>query len=172
MDDTSTSMSIDDARLEHLATDVGDELKRKGWVLTVAESCTGGWVAKTITDVAGSSAWFDRGYVTYSNAAKQDLLGVSHATLERHGAVSEETVRAMAGGALTRSGADVALAVSGVAGPDGGTDAKPVGLVWFAWALRTGFVISRAERFPGDRDAVRRAAVVTVLDGVLRQVGH
>lgn len=171
MDYTDNRSAPDDARLEQLARAVGDVLERRGQRLTAAESCTGGWIAKTVTDVAGSSGWFDRSVVTYSNAAKQELLGIDSRLLERHGAVSEDVVRAMAEAALERSGADVAVAVSGVAGPDGGSQSKPVGLVWFGWALRSGFVISRPERFPGDRDAVRRAAVGTALEGVLRQLG-
>ncbi len=171
MDYTDTRSAPDDARLEQLARAVGVALDRRGQRLTAAESCTGGWIAKTVTDVAGSSGWFDRAVVTYSNAAKQELLGIEPQLLERHGAVSEEVVRAMAEAALERSGADVALAVSGVAGPDGGSPSKPVGLVWFGWALRSGFVISRPERFRGDRDAVRRAAVGVSLEGVLRQLG-
>ncbi|WP_290647802.1 nicotinamide-nucleotide amidase [Aquisalimonas sp.] len=169
--DTSLARTPDDARLEQLAGAVGEALRAAGQVVTVAESCTGGWIAKTLTDVSGSSAWFERGVVTYSNAAKIDLLGVPPDLLERHGAVSEEVVRAMAEGALERSGAGVAVAVSGVAGPDGGTAAKPVGLVWFGWSLRSGFVISRAERLAGDRDTVRRASVAVALEGVLRQIG-
>ena len=171
MDYTDTRSAPDDARLEELAHAVGEALQRRGQRLTAAESCTGGWIAKAVTDIPGSSGWFDRSVVTYSNAAKQEFLGIEPTLLERHGAVSDEVVRAMAEAALERSGADVALAVSGVAGPDGGSDSKPVGLVWFGWALRSGFVISRPERFPGDRDAVRRAAVGVSLEGVLRYLG-
>ena len=142
-------------------------LRDRGWRLATAESCTGGWVAKCVTDVAGSSTWFDRGFVTYSNAAKREMLGVREGTLERHGAVSEQTVSEMAAGALGRSVADVALSVSGIAGPDGGTSDKPVGTVWFAWKAREAAVVTERRYFDGDRDAVRRQAVMVALEGVL-----
>ncbi|MFV8834212.1 nicotinamide-nucleotide amidase [Aquisalimonas sp.] len=170
MDYTVSANAPAESRLAVLAEAVGAALADKRQVLTTAESCTGGWIAKTVTDVAGSSGWFHRGVVTYSNDAKAELLGVSPEQLARFGAVSEEVVRAMAEGALARSGADVAVAVSGVAGPDGGSESKPVGLVWFGWALGSGFVISRPERFPGGRDDVRRASVAVALEGVLRQL--
>ncbi len=170
MDYTDTRNTPDDTRLGQLAGAVGDALRQRGLRLTAAESCTGGWIAKLVTDVPGSSEWFERSVVTYSNAAKLDLLGVDPAVLERHGAVSDEVVRAMAEGALERSDADVAVAVTGVAGPDGGSERKPVGLVWFGWALRSGFLVSRPERFPGDRDAVRRCAAGVAMEGVLRQL--
>jgi len=153
-----------------LAVAVGEALLQYGARVATAESCTGGWIAKVLTDIAGSSAWFERGWVTYSNAAKQQDLGVSAALLDSHGAVSEPVVLAMARGALERSGAEFALAVSGVAGPAGGTAAKPVGTVWTAWAWRTAVgVVSRAERsqFPGDREAIRRQTVVFALEGLL-----
>ena len=153
-----------------LAVAVGEALLRRGARVATAESCTGGWIAKVCTDIAGSSAWFERGWVTYSNAAKQQDLGVSTALLDSHGAVSEPVVLAMALGALERSGAEFAVAVSGVAGPAGGTAAKPVGTVWTAWAWRNeGAVESRAERsqFPGDREAIRRQTVVFALEGLL-----
>ena len=120
--------------LYDLATQVGRALLRRQWTLTTAESCTGGWIAKVLTDVPGSSEWFERGVVTYSNQAKMDMLEVKEATLAAHGAVSAETVAEMARGGLARSQAQVAVAVSGVAGPDGGTPDKPVGTVWMAWA--------------------------------------
>jgi len=134
--------------------------------MAAAESCTGGWIAKCCTDRAGSSAWFERGFVTYSNAAKTDLLGVDAALLERAGAVSEAVARAMAAGALGRSAADVALAVTGIAGPDGGTPDKPVGTVWFAWAVG-GPVAAECVRFEGGREAVRRQSVRYALEGLL-----
>lgn len=158
-----------DAALEKLARRVGRHLQAAGLKLTLAESCTGGWIAKAITDVPGSSAWFETGFVTYGNAAKQRLLGVKAATLKRHGAVSETTVLEMARGALGVSGADVAVAVSGIAGPDGGTPEKPVGLVWFAWAHRRGGrvqVKAVSRRFSGDRARVRGQAVAYALRGV------
>jgi nicotinamide-nucleotide amidase len=149
---------------------VGERLQAGRETLATAESCTGGWIAKALTDVAGSSAWFGWGVVTYSNEAKQSLLGVPAAVLEIHGAVSEPVVRAMAEGALAASGAGHAVAVSGVAGPDGGTADKPVGTVWFAWARRAADgprVRSAVHRFDGDRAAVRRQSVRAALEGVL-----
>lgn len=154
-----------------LATQVGRDLKACGWTMTTAESCTGGWIAKRMTDVAGSSQWFDRGFITYSNEAKQDMLGVKTQTLMDHGAVSGEVVHEMATGALSNSRADVAVAVSGIAGPDGGTKEKPVGTVWIAWATRLGEVRAECFCFDGDRDAVRRQAVITSLEGVLAMAG-
>ena len=158
-----------DTGLQALAVEVGEALRAAGQRLITAESCSGGWVAKTCTDIAGSSAWFDSALVAYSNAAKQRLLGVSPATLARHGAVSRETAEAMALGAQADLADRVSLAITGIAGPGGGSADKPVGLVWFAWA-RTGPVV-RAESvmFRGDRDAVRRQSVAHALHGLL---GH
>jgi nicotinamide-nucleotide amidase len=153
--------------MEHLAKTVGERLRARAQQLVTAESCTGGWVAQVVTAVAGSSAWFERGFVTYSNSAKQELLGVRTETLARHGAVSEETAREMALGALARSKADVAVAVTGVAGPSGGSPEKPVGTVCFAWADRRG-ACSEKRHFSGDRESVRRQSVVHALEGVLR----
>jgi nicotinamide-nucleotide amidase len=153
--------------LDALAVQVGARLKERGWLLATAESCTGGWVAQVVTSVSGSSEWFERGFVTYSNDAKRDMLGVRAATLERHGAVSEETAREMAAGALAASRAHVAVAITGVAGPTGGTPGKPVGLVCLAWAVRGGAVESTTRRFGGDREAVRRESVVLGLQGVI-----
>jgi nicotinamide-nucleotide amidase len=135
-----------------------------------AESCTGGWIAKLITDVPGSSAWFERGFVTYSDIAKQEMLGVRETTLAAHGAVSAATVQEMALGALANSHAQVAVAVSGIAGPDGGSPEKPVGLVWLGWALEHGPAQCRRQVFPGDREAVRRQAVAAALQGLLDMV--
>ena len=149
-----------------LAQRVGRELTTAGALLVTAESCTGGWVAQAVTSVSGSSAWFERGFVTYSNAAKQEMLGVARETLERHGAVSEATARAMALGALRRGRGTIAVAVTGVAGPTGGTPAKPVGLVCFAWATHGG-ARTESRRFSGDRENVRRQAVARALQGVL-----
>ena len=152
--------------MDELAKKVGERLKAAGAQLVTAESCTGGWVAQAVTAIAGSSSWFERGFVTYSNDAKQELLGVTKQTLEAHGAVSEETAREMADGALKRSKGTIALAVTGVAGPGGGTREKPVGMVCCAWAdgkkLR-----SETRRFSGDRDSVRRQSVIRALQGVL-----
>ena len=152
---------------EDLAATVGRVLREQQLVIATAESCTGGWLAKRITDVGGSSAWFDRGFVTYSNDAKHDELGVNESTLLTHGAVSEETAREMAEGTLHSTPADLAVAVTGVAGPDGGTDAKPVGTVWLAWAWRNHETRTQLRRFSGDRENVRRAAVNAALAGVL-----
>jgi nicotinamide-nucleotide amidase len=135
-------------------------------MLVTAESCTGGWVAQAVTSIAGSSSWFERGYVTYSNAAKRELLGVKAATIRRHGAVSEETAREMAAGALARSRGTISLAVTGVAGPSGGSAAKPVGMVCFAWA-RGRRLRSETRRFRGGREAVRRQSVMRALEGLL-----
>ena len=153
--------------LYELAAQVGIALRTRSRTLAMAESCTGGWIAKVITDVPGSSGWFDRGFVTYSNAAKTDLLGVRPATIDRHGAVSAEVVAEMAAGALERSPADVVIAVSGIAGPDGGTQDKPVGTVYLAWALRGGLVQTEIRHFPGNRDEVRLETVAAALQGML-----
>lgn len=158
------------AGLAELAERVGAALAAGGRMLVTAESCTGGWIAKLLTDIPGSSAWFERGYVTYSNAAKEELLAVRPATLAAHGAVSEAVVREMAAGALAASRAGVAVAVSGIAGPDGGTPAKPVGTVWLAWATEAEVRV-RGQRFEGDRAAVRAAAVAEALRGILDIVG-
>jgi nicotinamide-nucleotide amidase len=147
---------------------LGERLLARGWLLATAESCTGGGIAAAVTDVGGSSAWFDRGFVTYSNAAKQDMLGVPEATLAAHGAVSEATARAMAAGALARSAASITVAVTGVAGPTGGSPAKPVGTVWIAYALVDGRVHARRYRFDGDRAAVRLATVERALADLIR----
>ena len=153
--------------LTDLAQALGERLSKRNMMLVTAESCTGGWVAQAVTAVPGSSDWFERGFVTYTNTAKQEMLGVSVDTLEQHGAVSEETVREMAQGALQHSHAQIALAVSGVAGPSGGSALKPVGTVCFGWAKKGAEPISRKMQFSGDREAVRRQAVVFALRGVL-----
>ena len=151
--------------MKRLAEKLGRRLKRAGAVLVTAESCTGGWAAQVVTSVAGSSDWFERGFVTYSNASKREILGVKKNTLEKHGAVSEHAAREMARGALRRSRGTVALAITGVAGPGGGTKAKPVGTVCFAWA-HAGRVSSVTRRFRGNRQSVRRQSVEFALNGV------
>lgn len=156
----------DDALID-LAAELGDALRQHGWMLALAESCTGGWVAQAVTAVPGSSAWFERGFVTYSNAAKMEMLGVTAETLRLHGAVSEPTAREMALGALAYSRAQVTAAVTGIAGPDGGTPAKPVGTVCFAWALAGGAVHVATHHFAGDRQAVRRQSTEAALRGLL-----
>jgi nicotinamide-nucleotide amidase len=154
--------------LTTLATLVGAALKKQGEILVTAESCTGGGIAEAVTRVAGSSAWFDRGFVTYSNRAKIESLGVDADTLAGSGAVSEETARAMAQGALAKSGATLALSVTGIAGPAGGTAEKPVGTVCFAWARKNGKRASERRHFAGDREAVRRQSAIHALQGILR----
>jgi nicotinamide-nucleotide amidase len=158
--------------LSGLAEQVGEVLLAQGRVLATAESCTGGWVAKLVTDVAGSSQWFDRGFVTYSNAAKQDLLDVPAATLEADGAVSEATVAAMVQGALVHSRADVALSISGIAGPGGGRPGKPVGTVCFAWQRRGHGPRIDTQHFSGDRNDVRQQAVLHALEVLLDELGQ
>lgn len=158
---------MSDRELDQIAELVAAALLARGWMLATAESCTGGWVAKVCTDLAGSSRWFERGFVTYTNEAKQELLGVDPAVLAEHGAVSRETVTQMAAGALARSRAQVSLAISGIAGPGGATPFKPVGMVCFAWATRDGGPISCIRHLDGDREAVRRQAVALALQGVL-----
>ena len=150
-----------------LSRRTGKALKTKGETLATAESCTGGWVAQAVTSVAGSSDWFERGYVTYSNAAKREALGVPKRILDRYGAVSEQTARAMARGALLKSRAGIALAVTGIAGPGGGVPGKPVGTVCFAWA-RGRKIRSETKRFKGGRGRVRRQSVIHALRGVLK----
>ena len=161
----------DDEELFALADQVGEHLRKSGRKLAVAESCTGGWIAKAITDVPGSSAWFEFGFTTYSNVAKRDLLGVKITTLEEAGAVSQPVVTEMAEGAIQRAKADVAVAVSGVAGPDGGVEGKPVGTVWICWSARHGQSIdsnARIKFFKGNREEIRRRTVGNVLKGILQ----
>ena len=150
---------------------LAEQLTQRGWMLATAESCTGGWIAKICTDMAGSSVWFDRGFITYSNAAKQDMLGVRAETLAQYGAVSEAVVAEMATGALQHSQAHIAVAVSGIAGPGGGSPEKPVGTVCFGWAVRGGAVLTKSCQFAGDREAVRWQSVVYALQGVMDRLG-
>jgi nicotinamide-nucleotide amidase len=161
----------DDSVLGELAQRVGSALKAQHLMLVTAESCTGGWIAKTATDLAGSSEWFDSGIVAYSYEAKQAFLGVRPHTLETHGAVSRETVIEMVSGALVHSGASIAVAVTGIAGPSGGTSDKPVGSVWLAWKRRGGYPTAKSFHFDGDREAVRRRTVEAALQGLLGLVG-
>ncbi|MBV7404291.1 nicotinamide-nucleotide amidase [Enterobacter sp. ENT03] len=158
-----------DSELMHLSERIGQALKARGATVTTAESCTGGWVAKVITDIPGSSAWFERGFVTYSNEAKSQMIGVKPATLEQHGAVSEPVVVEMAIGAIKAARADYAISVSGIAGPDGGTANKPVGTVWFGFASAAGEGITRCECFSGDRENVRRQATAYALQTLWQQ---
>lgn len=162
-------MNDQDQELLRLASRVGKSLRERGQVITTAESCTGGWISKALTDVPGSSQWFGEGFVTYGNDAKVRSLGVSRSALAREGAVSAAVARAMAEGALRRTGADLAVAVTGIAGPDGAVPGKPVGTVWFCWARRvsgrTRSIVER-KRFRGGRAAVRRSTVRHALRGI------
>jgi nicotinamide-nucleotide amidase len=166
------NMSNDDA-IEGVARTVVGELLASGKMLATAESCTGGWISKAVTDVPGSSGCFAYGMVSYSNGAKESLLGVNSVVLQEHGAVSEETVREMAKGALRLSGADLAVAVSGIAGPEGGSAEKPVGTVWIAWACRKAGneeIDAALHRLAGERDAIRQQSVVLALQGVRQRI--
>jgi len=158
-------MTEDD--VTELARTLGRACRRRKVDLVTAESCTGGGVATAITRISGSAKWFERGFVTYSNIAKKEMLGVSQRTLGHYGAVSEEVAREMASGALKRSHADVSVSVTGIAGPTGGSRKKPVGLVFFAWGVRQGPVQTRVFRFKGDRDAIRRQSVAVALQGLI-----
>lgn len=162
----SETVVPDDAELLRLGRIVADTLQQRGQMLVTAESCTGGWIAKTLTDIAGSSGWFEAGLVAYSYEAKQALLGVRPETLAQHGAVSQETVVEMVSGALARYGASVAVAVTGIAGPGGATPGKPVGTIWIGWKRRGGYAHAQIFHFDGDREAVRRRTVAAALDGV------
>lgn len=152
-----------------LVATLARELKDRGLMMATAESCTGGLIAGACTEVSGSSDWFERGFVTYSNAAKTELLGVPAELIAQHGAVSEPVARAMAAGALAHSPAQLAVAVTGVAGPTGGSADKPVGTVWFGWATPAG-TVTEHQRFDGDRAAVRAATVRHALAGLLQRL--
>jgi nicotinamide-nucleotide amidase len=153
-----------------LVDNLAVQLRARGWMLATAESCTGGLIAGACTEISGSSDWFDRGFVTYSNAAKTEMLGVPAALIQAHGAVSEAVACAMAAGALARSQAQCAVAVTGVAGPTGGSADKPVGTVWLAWATPSGQVEAKRHLFSGDRAAVRQATVAQALSGLLARL--
>jgi|SRR6185503_17190902 len=159
-------MDTNDVTLQALAAEVGAKLMTAGLMLASAESCTGGWIAKAMTDTAGSSGWFERGFITYSNESKAAMLGVRARTLEQYGAVSEQVVREMAEGAASWSQARVTVAVSGIAGPDGGSPDKPVGTVWIAWRWADGRVEAKHHLFRGDRGSVRFQAVLMALEGL------
>jgi nicotinamide-nucleotide amidase len=163
----SSSAIPGDAELARLVGALADALSGRGWMMAAAESCTGGWIAKCCTDRAGSSAWFESGVVSYSNRAKCVLLGVDAGTLEREGAVSRSVAIQMAEGARRRSGTQVAVAVTGIAGPDGGSGDKPVGTVWFGWAVGERPAHAEVGVFAGDREAVRRQTVAHALQGLL-----
>ena len=159
-------MPVDDAHVA-LAGALGQTVRQAGYRVVTAESCTGGLVAAAITAIAGSSDWFERGFVTYSNEAKYELLGVPRALIDEHGAVSEPVARAMAEGALAHAAAECALSVTGIAGPGGGTPAKPVGTVCFGWHVRGTPAVAVTHRLPGDRSAVRAASVEIALRGMI-----
>jgi len=163
---------MSDEDLGLLSQRVGVALKAAGIKLVTAESCTGGWIAEVVTRTAGSSAWFDSGVISYSNSAKRHLLGVAADTIRANGAVSEATAGEMANGALTHNRAGIALAVTGIAGPDGGTPEKPVGTVCFGWCRRNGISLTSTQLFAGDRTSVRRQSVVFALEGMLRHLGQ
>lgn len=154
-------------RLSQVSQEVGERLHQLQHVLVTAESCTGGGIASAITDISGSSAWFDRAFVTYSNEAKIEMIGVNPETLVKYGAVSRETVQEMASGALSQSNGSIAISVSGIAGPLGGTADKPVGTVWFAWKMKEGMEKQAVACFSGDRQAVREQACIYALEGLL-----
>ena len=158
--------ALEDKALQADLAHISSRLLARGWMLATAESCTGGMIAAACTDLSGSSQWFERGFVTYSNEAKAEMLAVPPGLIEEHGAVSEPVARAMADGALAHSRAQVSLAVTGVAGPTGGTEAKPVGTVWFAWCVG-GETHSEMQHFAGDRAAVRMATVRYALKRLL-----
>ena len=158
--------ACDDGELVRLGEGVAALLMQRGQMMVTAESCTGGWIAKVLTDIPGSSAWFEAGLVAYSYEAKEALLGVNPRTLERTGAVSQETVTEMVSGALARYGASVAVAVTGIAGPGGATPGKPVGTVWIGWKRRGGYAHAQMFHFDGDREAVRRQTVAAALAGI------
>lgn len=162
---------VSNEELHQLALELSDKLRARGWMLATAESCTGGWVGELLTSLPGSSHWYERGFITYANAAKVEMLGVPPELLETHGAVSEETAMAMAAGALRHSHAQATLAISGIAGPGGGTPQKPVGLVCYGWALDDGTVMSSTCRLDGDREEIRSRAVAAALRGLIELVG-
>lgn len=162
---------VSDEELHQLARELGEKLLHRGWMLATAESCTGGWAGQLLTSLPGSSQWYERGFITYANAAKIEMLGVSAATLATHGAVSEQTASAMASGALAHSHTQAALAISGIAGPGGGTPQKPVGLVCYGWALADGTVMSSTCRLDGDREEIRSRAVAAALRGLIELIG-
>ena len=164
-------MSEFEIKLERLLTEVASLLTERNWRMATAESCTGGWIAKCCTDRAGSSEWFDRAYVVYSYAAKEQMLGVSHDDLVKHGAVSEEIARQMAKGAKQHSNVAVTISATGIAGPGGGMPGKPVGLVHFGWCIGGQPVDCDAEVFEGDRDSVRRQTVLHALEGIISRLG-
>ncbi|MDO9206227.1 CinA family protein [Methylotenera sp.] len=163
---------MNDAALSNLAIELGAALKARGYTLALAESCTGGMAAQAVTSIAGSSAWFDRGFVTYSNQAKVEMLGVSSQTLEKYGAVSEQAAREMALGAINNSQAQIAGSITGIAGPDGGTLEKPVGAVCFAWAEKNTPISTITLHFSGSREEIRQQATIAMMMGLLDRLNR
>ncbi|MBW8371245.1 MAG: CinA family protein [Thiobacillus sp.] len=162
---------VSDEELHQLATELGEKLLARGWMLATAESCTGGWVGQLLTSLPGCSQWYERGFITYANAAKIEMLSVPADLIDTHGAVSEATASAMATGALAHSHAQATLAISGIAGPGGGTPQKPIGLVCYGWALADGTVMSSTCRLDGDREEIRSRAVAAALRGLIELIG-
>lgn len=162
---------VSEEELHQLAVELAGKLCARGWMLATAESCTGGWVGHLLTSLPGSSQWYERGFITYANAAKIEMLGVPADVIDEHGAVSEETASAMAAGALAHSHAQAALAISGIAGPSGGTPKKPVGLVCYGWALADGTLLSSTCRLDGDREEIRSRAVAAAMRGLIDLIG-
>ena len=158
---------MDDLMLQDLAIKASVALAQQGLLLATAESCTGGWLGQTITSIDGSSSWYDRGNITYATASKHEMLGVSTSTLEQYGAVSEQTASEMAAGVITHSHAQVAVSITGIAGPDGGTAEKPVGMVCFAWMMKDGLAWAETRYFTGSREEIRRQSVAEALQGVI-----
>lgn len=158
------------AKLDLLAAELGAILQEKCWVLAAAESCTGGMVAQAVTSIAGSSAWFDRGFVSYSNQAKTEMLGVLPQTLEKYGAVSEQVAIEMAEGTLKHSRANITGSITGIAGPDGGSAEKPVGTVCFAWAEPNKPILATTKHFDGNREAIRQQAAITLIAGLIERL--
>lgn len=169
---TTTSLLTLNRDIDRLAVEVGGLLQKTGIKLATAESCTGGWIAQAITSVAGSSSWFDRGFVTYSNEAKTEMLGVPAELIAQHGAVSEAVVKEMAIGAVKHSRAHLSVAVSGIAGPGGGRPDKPVGTVWIAWGQKRGYAEAELHRLTGDRAIIRARSVVIALDGLRQRLSQ
>ena len=159
--------AINDQTLHHLAKQVGLALTRQGLMLASAESCTGGWLGQIVTSIPGSSAWYESGFITYTANSKQEMLGVSTKILKEYGEVSEQTAREMAHGAVTRSSAQVAVSITGIAGPGGGTTNKPVGMVCFAWEMKDNHKRSETRHFSGDREAVRQQSVAVAMQGLI-----
>ena len=156
-----------DLNLTQIANNLGQALTERCLMLVSAESCTGGWIGQTVTGIAGSSTWYERGFITYSNLSKQEMLGVSKQTLDRYGAVSEQIAKEMAAGAICRSHAQIGMSVTGIAGPDGATEAKPLGMVCFGWAVKDGLACSEVYYLKGDRESIRRQAVAIALQGAI-----